>query len=172
MTNLIKKFTLAAGIGALATGAIFTGIVVVTPAATDPVDSVISIEASVPEMAEMAAIEATVERFVDEFTPIQSILPGDTIVFDSLEQVMSVTGLTREEINRAIVGRDTIKGYTLSFDFDLSKIMAITPGDTAVYPNMEHAVIITGIPEELISLSLQEHYTVEGQKFEYDVEQK
>lgn len=124
------------------------------------------VELSIQEVLNAEAIAPSL--LIDEFAPIQAIRQRDTLGSMSIYQAMEVTGLTREQINYSIVEHQSVEGYMFEYDKSIAGIRILTPPDTTVFPNLEEAVVLTGVPIELITLSITEQKTVEGTKFEYE----
>lgn len=123
-------------------------------------------EATPEEIA--TAVGMAVAFFVDEFSPVQAIRQRDTLASVSIQEAMERTGLTRDQITLSIVTKEAVEGYLFEFDHDNAGIRVLMPPDTSVYPNITEAETLTGLPRELIILSMQEQKTVEGTKFEYE----
>lgn len=104
---------------------------------------------------------------VDEITPVIAISQRDTLGSLLLYDAMDTTGLTREQINFSMYKKEAVEGYLFEYDQD-GLIRVLMPPDTSVYPNIEGAEVLTGLPRELIILSITEQKTVEGTKFEYE----
>jgi hypothetical protein len=104
---------------------------------------------------------------VDYEAPIEAIRVRDTLGEYSLSDAVNITGLTPLAITHAIVEHQPVEGYLFEYARE-GMVMVLTPPDTSVFPNILEAEVITGIPRELIELSLTTHKTVDGTKFGYE----
>lgn len=104
---------------------------------------------------------------VDEQTPIQAITQRDTLGSMGLLDAIELTAVPKDSITISIVEHRSMQGYLFEYDRDNIAILVLMPPDTALYPNMDEAVTISGLSKELILLSISEGKTVDGTKFEY-----
>lgn len=176
MTEIFKGVFIAA-CGLIPAGALFVMLNVggadssaMSASAQDSSEAVVDIsqvEALAPEVIQEKGDQLLAFSVVDIEAPIMAIKMRDTLGVFSLGEAVSLTGLTPLNITHAIVEHQPVEGYLFEYARD-GMVMVLTPPDTSIFPNILEAEVITGVPRELIELSMATHKTVDGTKFGYE----